>query len=505
MNAKFSQKSIFISFFEHINPHKWWIWITIAVLIRLPIWVERLRVHEYWGGDTESYLAPVENFLSCGKWEPDYRYPGYGLLYLLFRAWMPKVYAEYALVGLQALLAAIAAYLLALTVYKITHKKYAYIIAYLLYVPNHHVSYWDISLLTDSITASTLTYSLFLLVSSLRGNKKYIFWSGFFLFYSYLLRPASLICVPFYVFFLILGTDSPKHKVRNIFLLFLPGLILILLFIGFFYDRQKHSLLSFLFRIRFYEHIEKTHNKLLIYFDGLACYPCQPYAILNDFTDWDPMWSPYATSRIVIEDGFASVPSKEMDISLRMKYFRNCHHTSQYNEDSLYHYLHIYRDSIRKSDKKIAIRIDRIIKNKLEKYISSIKKEYPIYYYVTSRLIATLYMITLGRRVNSGVSYLKLIFGLSSYIIFHLVPVILYFAFLLLYAFWTMRDRSIVQAGYLTLSLIGFAIAFAYAGIIRWPEPRYLMSAYPFIFLGAMLLISDLISWSNTNLSQIRS
>lgn len=59
-----------------------------------------------------------------------------------------------------------------------------------------------------------------------------------------------------------------------------------------------------------------------------------------------------------------------------------------------------------------------------------------------------------------------------------------------------MRDRSRVSAGYLILSLTGLAIVFAYAGIIRWPEPRYLMSAYPFIFLGAMLLLSDLmIRW----------
>jgi len=331
MIARFFQEKIpkIILFIEHLRPEKWWVWITIAILIRLPIWVERLKVHGYWAGDTASYLDPVENFLSYGKWEPDYRYPGYGLLYLLFRAWMSKVYAEYALVGLQALLAAIAAYLMALTVYKITHKKYAYIITYLLYVPNHHVSYWDTILLTDSITASTLTYSLFLLISSLHGNKKYIFWSGFFLFYSYLLRPASLICVPFYVFFLILWNDSFRYKLRNIFFYFLPGIILILLFIGFFYNRQKHNLFSFLFRTRFYSYIEKTHEKLLIYFDGLACYPCQPYAILNDFTKWDPTWSPYATSGVIIKDNFTSAPPKEIDISLRMKYFRKCHHTSQ--------------------------------------------------------------------------------------------------------------------------------------------------------------------------------
>ncbi len=491
-NTKMLRFSLHI---DYICPKKWWIWIMVAVLIRVPIWVERLKVHGYWGGDTESYLKPVENFLLYGKWEPDYRYPGYGLLYLLFRAWMPKVYAEYALLGLQTLMAAIAAYLMALTIYVITSKKYAYLIAYLLYVPNHHISYWDASLMTDSITASTLTYSLFLLLSSLHGNKKYIFWSGFFLFYSYLMRPASLICVPFYVLFLMLQNDSLKHKLTNLFLFLIPGLTITLVFIGFFYDRHKHSLHDFLFRYRFYEHVEKTHIKYLIHFDGLACYPCQPYTILNDFTKWDPMWYPYWGGETVTKAGLTFITPKEVDISLRINYFKNCLHTSQYNQDSLYKYLYIYNDSIGKSDDYVALRLDSIIKDRLKHYILSIKMENPIYYHITSRVISTLYMTTLGRQVNSGAGHFKLIFTLFSYVIFHLMPVILYFMFLVLYTFWAARNRSRIQAGYLILSLVGLAIAFAYAGIIRRPEARYLMSAYPFIFLGAMLLISDFISW----------
>lgn len=467
----------------------------VAVLIRLPIWTERLKVHGYLCGDTDSYLEPVENFLLCGNWEPDFRYPGYGLLYLLFRAWMPKVYAQYALIGLQALLAAVAAYLLALTIYKITGKKYAYLITYLLYVPNYHVSYWDTSLITDSITSSLLTYSLFLLLNSFYVNRKYIFWSGFFLFYSYIMRPSSLICVPFYVLFLILQKDSFKHKVRNIFLLFLPGFFIIIPLISFFYDINKQNIVEFLFRTRFYEYIEKTHNKYLIYFNGLACYPCQPYTILNDFTKWDPIWYPYWGGQFVSKAGLTFMTPKEVDVSLRMNYFRNCLHTSEYNEDSLYKYLYTYVDSIGKSDDYLAIRLDSIIKDRLIHYISSIRREYPVHYHITSRIISTLYMITLGRQVNSGLGYLKLIFTLFSYIILHLIPVILYFIFLLLYTFWTLKNRSRVQVGHLTLSLTGLAIVFAYAGIIRWPEPRYLMSAYPFIFLGVMLLISDLINW----------
>ena len=491
LTRKTSNISLFI---ERIRPEKWWIWITVAILIRLPIWIERLKVHGYWGGDTYSYLQPVENFLSYGEWEPKYRYPGYGLLYLFFRVWMPEVYAQYALVGLQALLAAVAAYLMALTIYKITCKKYAYLITYLLCVPNHQISYWDVSLGTDSITASTLTFSIFLLVNSLYGDKKSIFWSGFFLFYSYLLRPASLICVPFFMTFIILENDRMKHKIEKLLLFLLPGFIIVLLYIGFFYDRKKYSVLRFLFRTQLYESVERTHNKLLIYFDGLACYPCQPYTILNDFTKWDPMWYPYWGGKVINKGGLTFVTPKEVDTSLRMNYFKNCLHSSQYNEDSLYKYLYIYTDSIGKSDDTLALRLDSIIKGRLNHYISSIRKERPVYYYITSRIIATLYMITLGRQVNSGTSYFKLIFTLFSYIIFHLLPVILYFAFLLLYTFWEIRDRSGVQVGYLILSLTGLLIVFAYAGIIRRPEPRYIMSAYPFIFLGAMLLLSELIS-----------
>ena len=52
-------------------------------------------------GDTPSYLLPIDSLVEGHGYTPDFRMPGYGGVYLLFRAWLPSTWAQLCLIILQ--------------------------------------------------------------------------------------------------------------------------------------------------------------------------------------------------------------------------------------------------------------------------------------------------------------------------------------------------------------------------------------------------------------------
>src|SRR5580693_8486867 len=117
-------KSIFLK-----DPESPWFWLTLALIVKgiFPfIWLFHSPppndVPGFWGGiggDTSSYIDPIDNFLKFGMYIPDFRMPGYGAVYLIFRLFVSKPAALNCLLILQYLLASLSVYIVSLTAKRI--------------------------------------------------------------------------------------------------------------------------------------------------------------------------------------------------------------------------------------------------------------------------------------------------------------------------------------------------------------------------------------------------
>jgi hypothetical protein len=101
-----------------------WYWITIALIVKFVPFILLLHnkplndIPGFWGGvqgDTYSYLAPIENFIKSGNYDPDFRMPGYGILFYPLLLLFTKAVACNIIIILQYIVAAVSVYYLALT------------------------------------------------------------------------------------------------------------------------------------------------------------------------------------------------------------------------------------------------------------------------------------------------------------------------------------------------------------------------------------------------------
>ncbi len=121
---------VYSSFSSVMGPDKWYRWIFFLFLFRTPfiyyqVYVKGLPldaciVQRY---DVSSYVCPVENFIAWGRWEPSIRLPGYSLIYLIFRIFLPMWHALFAMIIFQSLVGCITAYLLSRSVYEISKSR----------------------------------------------------------------------------------------------------------------------------------------------------------------------------------------------------------------------------------------------------------------------------------------------------------------------------------------------------------------------------------------------
>ncbi|HWY97510.1 MAG TPA: hypothetical protein VNY36_00375, partial [Bacteroidia bacterium] len=119
-------------------PEKWTFWILAAFCARLLFFF--LQIHIYHGGsiwavihdDTNSYLLPIENLINKGSYTPDFRMPGYGIIYLPLLLFFKKTMACNILILVQLLFSTISVYLLALITQRLfKHNAFFYVTFYL--------------------------------------------------------------------------------------------------------------------------------------------------------------------------------------------------------------------------------------------------------------------------------------------------------------------------------------------------------------------------------------
>lgn len=151
-----------------------------------------------WGGDTFSYLDPIENLLGHGTYAQDLtrldtyagRMPGYGLVYGALRLLLAPAAAADGLVLLQVLLGLGALYCLARLAQRATRQQQAFQWTALLFALNAFTPAFDVRLLTESFATSALIIGLYTLLKGRERNAVALFMlAGLWLGWSVFLRP----------------------------------------------------------------------------------------------------------------------------------------------------------------------------------------------------------------------------------------------------------------------------------------------------------------------------
>ncbi|MDW8301484.1 MAG: glycosyltransferase family 39 protein [Bacteroidia bacterium] len=145
-------------------------------------------------GDTESYLAPIENYIEEGsyyyKTAKAGRMPYYGLIYFPFRVLFSKTIALNILVVLQIAVDALAMYYLALLCEKIFGKK-GFVLFILLACVSLNVTSYDYYLIPETFGigfSCIFSYQYYIYLSSNR-TKKQLLIAGTFLGLAVLFKP----------------------------------------------------------------------------------------------------------------------------------------------------------------------------------------------------------------------------------------------------------------------------------------------------------------------------
>lgn len=213
----------------------WYLFILVALLVKglyIAIQVQELPHGEVPGmlsaaaGDTRGYLEPVESLLAGGNYEPDYRMPGVGAVYWVFRHFLDVGASRDAQVVLQWLLSALNVYLLALMALRISGSPKLALVVYFAFLFSANSSWFDSTIASDSLAVSTLIVHSYLLQRAFdTGERWALLLSGFMLTWFIFLRPvgAALLLPALLLVFLF---AKPVRSWSRVLLFLVPFLVL---------------------------------------------------------------------------------------------------------------------------------------------------------------------------------------------------------------------------------------------------------------------------------------
>lgn len=148
--------------------------------------------------DTHSYFDPIESVLKGGEYDPDYRMPGVGAPYWIFRLFLDPIGSRDGMVVLQWLLSGLSVLLLAMLGLRLTGSVAAALSVYVLFLLSTFSSWYDTSMSSDSLAASVLVIQAFLFQQGIdKRDRRSLMAAGFFLGWAVFLRPvAALLFAP---------------------------------------------------------------------------------------------------------------------------------------------------------------------------------------------------------------------------------------------------------------------------------------------------------------------
>lgn len=171
--------------------------------------------------DTHSYFNPIESLLKGGEYDPDYRMPGVGAPYLLFRLFLGPVGGRDAMVVLQWMLSGLSVLLLTLLGVRLTGSARAGWAVYILFLLSTFSSWYDTSMSSDSLASSILVIQAYLFQRGLDSkDPRLLMAAGFFLGWAVFLRPVAALLFAPALLMLHLYQEKPRTiRMYAIFLL----------------------------------------------------------------------------------------------------------------------------------------------------------------------------------------------------------------------------------------------------------------------------------------------
>jgi len=492
-------------FLGRLDPHKWYWWILIIILFRVPVLYLKVYVEipveacEKYQYDRSDYICPVENFLTYGRWEPTLRLPGYSLIYLVFRSLLPMWYALLGMIILQVIVGCIASYLLSISIYNTTKSKHLFLLLFLLFGLNKYMIFYDGLIMTDSLSQNFIAISIYLFSQYyLTEKRSYVFYSGLFLGWSAFMRPANVFAFPFGILALfLLRANSFSRFIKDTFAYSISYCVLITSFFAIYYLFTGE-----IFKLRYQRQMEHDYMKKIFTIHGNICYPNTKIRIFLevDLTKCDPLFymiGVFGDSEVKKGSGYymlLSHPYKKYTGCLPIppqeivkQYLNSCKYTSKFTIDSLM----LVRDILLRmpySDEKQFDSLMKVLNNKLDIYIESVKEEYPVYFYFTSRIKALMHLVLGGQGISAGKSLISRYLAFSIVILFYKLPLSLYLILFPIASLLCIRkkEQKFLSLLILTLSSISIVLSYTFAST---PQVRYLTSGYPYMLWGLAIEI----------------
>lgn len=436
----------------------WQFWLLAAFIARGAMFFVQLHIAKsgtpFWGitsGDVSNYLTPIENLVNYGRYEIDYRMPGYGVFYLPLYLLFSQNTAMNILILIQLVFSTVSVYLLALTAEQLLKKNIFFYITFLLYSISYFACTYDGVILAESFTTSTLIISVYFFVRFFSNQNKitHLVLSGIFLTWCFFLRPAFVFLVPYFV--LVIFMMGKKINVTNIKLAFIFSIPFII---------AEGSWI-----IRNY-----IHYKEII--------PISRTVYLPDPDLYD---SAYLAADKFVEawGGGIARDYRNFDFSKVPPYI----YTSAFNADSLakLHQLRLLDYKVSGTDPKRQAN-DIYMGHRIAVYTASIQKEKPFLYYIKSRILQMIRFFDWNRNWY-------LLFFISGFgPVFWAISLPLY-----LFAVYggclgmIAMLRKIVKNPLLFMmaGIAGYSIII-HPFILRFSENRYLVPTYSFMLICAL-------------------
>ena len=461
------------TFTKDFSPNDKFTLITVALIVKaiffvlfFPTEIVTPGMIGVQGGDTDSYFLPIEKLLNEGSYIPDYRMPGYGLIYFIIRLFIDKVLAYNIVIILQWVLSSISIYFLAKSVFIATGKTALFFITFFLYLFSTSTNVLDYYLLTESFSTSALIFSIYFLVTYMNNNlKRSAILSGLFICWSIFMRPVLLPILGIYIFVIVRHFYIQKKTSRSIII---NALLICLPFIVFdsiwtIRNYIIHNKLTPLTTTQYPLDIELTYYNELMGF---------VIAWGGDRT-W---WNENAEIRWFINN--------EKKFGPYLKDLPDNIYTSKFNRDSLLKIkegINIIDNPISDSSTKAKATIK--IKKSLKYFTESIAQEKPFLYYIKSKIqigwkfIAHSGTPWLFQMKFSDLSIFKKMVKITYTIFYILIMVLGFTGILILFVRSKNQHSGILLFPIISLYLL---IIHPFLGHVEY---RYLIPIYPLMLV----------------------
>jgi hypothetical protein len=483
-------KQLLTKFFLR-SPSHWQFWVVFAFLCKGLIFLFLICRNDLStlpgfrgviGGDTPSYFQPIDDLIAYGNYTPDFRMPGYGILYIPFAFFFSKCISYNCIIICQFVVASLTVYPLALIAKGLFKSNRLFYLTFYLFAISTYTNLFDSTLYTESFTTSFLILAVFYFLKAIQQESKinlHLFISGLLLTEVIFLRPVFMPVI--LLFSIVLLVYYFKHKTFK-----KPFLKLLLLLSPFLFFEGAWIARNYIKHDKFLP--TTTSNG----YPGVADSYYPPlYTFVRSWGGSDQTGEPMAEIRWF---GLHDVlPPQLHNVKVSLP---NDIYTSKFNYDSLLVLRNQLTEYISGEDKPSTVHSQKretllaTIRAKCLLYAASVKNERPFLYYFKAPLKRTKAFL-----VHSGTPNLFLTLtpqlGPVSYIIkvfyslLYLGIISLGIIGILLLSMESLRLNPVV----LITGLVIYTIII-HPIILGTCEKRFFVPAYPFMLVCAVFALN---------------